>query len=295
VLAYQAVGFGSHHWGLTDEGGGRWFVTVDDLRTRRRFGGEPLVACHERLRAALSAAQGLRAAGRDFVVAPVPAVDGEPLALVGEAFAVAVYPLISGESFDGDSFTPEDRRAVLDLLVGVHTAPLSDRALVDDYGIQFRDVMVDALDGVDPESGPYSRLAAALISGSAPGIRRALARYGELVSGVRAEPPRLVMTHGEPHPGNTIRTDAGLVLVDWDTALIAPPERDLWDLGSLWAAYTAATGTGLRPELFELYRLRWDLTEIAVCLARFREPHGDTADDKETWANLQESVANVAG
>jgi hypothetical protein len=92
---------------------------------------------------------------------------------------------------------------------------------------------------------------------------------------------------GEPHPGNTIRAGAGWLLIDWDTALVAPPERDLWDLdpgdGSLHAAYTAATGTALRPGLLDLYRLRWDLTEIAVCLARFREPHCATADDEESW------------
>ena len=36
------------------------------------------------------------------------------------------------------------------------------------------------------------------------------------------------MTHGEPHRGNIVVTDAGVVLVDWDTCLLAPPERDVW-------------------------------------------------------------------
>jgi aminoglycoside phosphotransferase (APT) family kinase protein len=40
----------------------------------------------------------------------------------------------------------------------------------------------------------------------------------------------LVLTHGEPHAANTIKTDSGLVLIDWDSALIAPRERDLWSL-----------------------------------------------------------------
>ena len=30
-LGYAAVGFGDHHWELTDRAGGRWFVTVADL------------------------------------------------------------------------------------------------------------------------------------------------------------------------------------------------------------------------------------------------------------------------
>ena len=47
--------------------------------------------------------------------------------------------------------------------------------------------------------------------------------------------------------------------------------------------------TALRPDLLELYRLRWDLTEIASCLTRFREPHGTTADD-ESWTILKDLV-----
>ncbi len=35
----------------------------------------------------------------------------------------------------------------------------------------------------------------------------------------------MVLTHGEPHPGNTLMTNGGWVVVDWDTTLIA--ERDL--------------------------------------------------------------------
>jgi hypothetical protein len=298
-LAYRPVGFGSHHWELTDTAGGRRFVTVDDLRTRRVTMGEPLSAGYDRLRAALAAAQALRAAGRDFVVAPLPSGDGEPLARLADAFAVAVYPFVAGESFDWDNYSPEHRRAVLDLVVSVHAAPprVRGRAVADDYAIPFRDSVAATLDRTDegdPRLGPYARPAAALLAAHAPGVRHALARYDTLVRAARADPPGPVLTHGEPHPGNTIRAGGGWLLIDWDTALVAAPERDLWDLdpgdGSLHAAYTAATGTALRPGLLDLYRLRWDLTEIAVCLARFREPHGATADDEETWTILADLV-----
>jgi hypothetical protein len=56
-----------------------------------------------------------------------------------------------------------------------------------------------------------------------------------------------------------------------------------------------ATGTALRPDLLDLYRLRWDVTEVAVCLARFREHHGSTADDQESWAILEDLVTRMAG
>jgi spectinomycin phosphotransferase len=301
TLRYRPVGFGSHHWELADAAGARRFVTVDDLRTRRRTSGEPLTAGYHRQRAALSAALALRAAGRSFVVAPLPARDGEPLARLGDCFVVSVYPFVAGESFDWEHCTSEDRRAVLDLLVAVHTAPpeVRRRALADDYGIPFGDAIAAALDGGDLGPGPYARPAAELLAAHAAGVRRALARYDDLVSAARTDPPQLVLTHGEPHPGNTMRTGGGWLLIDWDTALVAPPERDLWQVdpgdGTPAAAYTAATGTVPRPDLLDLYRLRWDLAEIAAGLARFGEPHGATADDEETWANLEESVRSAAG
>lgn len=302
TLTYRPVGFGSHHWELTDTSGSRWFVTVDDLRTRRSHLGEPLSVGYGRLRAALRSALALRTVGRDFVVAPLPACDGEPLTRLGESFAIAVYPFVTGASFDWGSYTPEHRLAVLDLVVAVHAAPAAvrRRALVDDYAVPFRDAVFAALDGVDLGDaglGPHARPATDLLLAHATGVRRAFGRYETLVSAAVADPPALVLTHGEPHPGNTMRTDDGWRLIDWDTALVAPPERDLWDLdpgdGTLHAAYTAATGTALRADLLDLYRLRWDLSEIGVCLAWFRGPHGTSDDDEETWAILEDLVTRT--
>ena len=300
TLEYRAVGFGSHHWELTEASGAKYFVSVDDLRTRRFSAGEPFPAAYGRLRAALAAAQALRATGREFVVAPLPAGDGEPLTRRGDTFAVAVYPFVAGESFSWGDYAPEHRRAVFDLIVAVHSAPpeVVTRARTDDYAIQLGDAITAVLDGgagADPGLGPYAVPAVALLTAHAPGVRRVLNRYQKLVAG--ADSPALVLTHGEPHPGNSMRTGGGWLLIDWDTTLAAPPERDLWDLdpgdGSLLTAYAEATGTTPRPDLLDLYRLRWDLTEIAVCLARFRAPHGTTADDEETWTILQETVPRV--
>lgn len=294
TLGYRPVGFGSHHWELTAVTGERHFVSVDDLRTRRWATAEPAAAAFGRLRAALAAAQALRAAGRDFVVAPLPTRDGQPVTRLGAAFAVAVYPFVAGESYAWGDYTPDHRRAVLDLLAAVHSAPpeVVGRARRDDYSLQLRDAVTTVLDGGvagDPEPGPYALPAVALLTAHAPGIRRVLGRYDDLVAAARADPPPLVLTHGEPHPANTMRGADGWWLIDWDTALAAPRERDLWSLGP------DPGGTAPRAELLDLYRLRWDLTEICLGLARFRAPHGRTADDEETWSILEETVIRLAG
>ncbi|AGL17924.1 aminoglycoside phosphotransferase family protein [Actinoplanes sp. N902-109] len=283
TVVHRPVGFGSHHWELAGTDGSRWFVTVDDLRSRDRHA----------LTAALGAAQALRATGRDFVVAPVPARDGSPVTVIGDTFAVALYPFVDGESFGWGEFRPEQRRAVLDLLVSVHGAPASvaGQALREDFTIALRDAVTAS---IDPAAGPYAQPTAGLLAAHAAGLRAAFRWYDDLVAAVRTEPGTMVLTHGEPHPGNTMRADGRWLLIDWDTALLAPPERDLWDLdpgdGTVHAAYTAATGTALRPGVLDLYRLRWDLAEVAVCTARFRQPHERTADDAETWEILERTV-----
>jgi spectinomycin phosphotransferase len=301
-LTYRPVGFGSHHWEMVDADGRRWFVTVDDLQTKRCRRGEALRVAFDRLRAALAVARDLRDQGATFVVAPVPTGDGEPVAPAGEGFAVAVYPFLEGQTFGwGDFSTPGHLGAVLELVVATHTAPAVARrhALADDFSVAHRDELEAALDGADDpgDCGPYARPAAALVTRNAAAIRAALARYDGLVTDARDRPSQRVLTHGEPHPGNTMLTADGWRLLDWDTALLAAPERDLWHLdggdGRILDAYARATGVTPSPALLRLYRLRWDLADIAVDFSRFRRRHTASDDDTKAWHGLRALVARL--
>jgi hypothetical protein len=301
-MTYRAVGFGSHHWAVTDTAGTRWFVTADELENKRHGLGEPLDAAFGRLRASLAAARDLRDCGAAFVVAPVPAADGEPLVRTGDRFAAALYPFIDGQSFAwGEFSTPAHRRGTLDLVIATHAAPAaaSRHAMTDDFAIPHRDELEAALGsaGHVADCGPYARPAALLLAGSAAPIRRLLARYDELVAQSRSRPAAMVLTHGEPHPGNTMLTAGGWLLIDWDTALVAPPERDLWSLdpgdGSALDAYAAATGVTPLPSMLELYRIRWDLADIAIDVSRFRRDHPGSPDDDESWQILRSLIARI--
>jgi hypothetical protein len=295
TATYRTVGFGSHHWSVTDPAGHGWFVTVDDLETRRRSAAESLDDACGRLHAALDAARGLHETGAAFVVAPETTAGGQPLIRLTQRYAAAVYPLVDGESFGFGKFTDESHRdAVRDMLVAVHTAPeaVRQRAAEDDLDVPHRDALAAALDGADvPDCGPYARRAADLIARHAPDIGALLSRYDELAAG--AAGTRSVLTHGEPHPGNTLRTADGWRLIDWDATLVAPPERDLWLLGGGFAAYTDATGIEVLPEMLEMYRLRWDIADLAVDVDRFRRPHPGDANDDAAWTVLQTVVASL--
>jgi len=105
-----------------------------------------------------------------------------------------------------------------------------------------------------------------------------------------ADPIGWCSTHGEPHRANTITTTGGVVLIDWDTVLIAPPERDLWALADEdpQAAddYTARTGITPEVDAMALYRLWWDLTEVSIYIGEFHRPHLETEDTGVAWDSL---------
>jgi spectinomycin phosphotransferase/16S rRNA (guanine(1405)-N(7))-methyltransferase len=301
-IGYRAVGFGSHHWVATDAGETRWFITVDDLTVKRHAIGEPSGAAFERLRSALASARELERAGNRFVVAPVPALSGEPLVRLGPRFAVAVYPFVDGQSYCwGEALTPELRRELLKLIVALHSTamPITSSTRIDDFTVPHRDVVELLLSDPRPgwTGGPYGEPTVQLVAKNAQRVRRLLSRYDTLVAAVRRDHKSLVPTHGEPHPGNVMLTATGLRLIDWDTALMAPPERDLWildpDDGSTYEAYAAATARMVRREAIDLYRVRWDVADLGTFLARFHDPHPGNRDDDQSWRELAALVEQM--
>ncbi|MFL6137754.1 MAG: phosphotransferase family protein [Frankiaceae bacterium] len=300
-LAYRAIGFGSHHWQATDGDGRWWFVTVDDLTARPLRLGEPPDAVHARLRAALATARAVRDAGAAFVVAPVRRVDGDVVGRIGERYAVAVYPYVHGRPRDYDgTLAPADRRAVLEIVVALHeaSAAASSMALAEGPSVPLRDGLTAALEDVATPwcTGPYADRARALLARRGGDVERWLRRHDALVAQARELPERLVLTHGEPHPGNLIETAAGWLLVDWDTTLLAQPERDLWLLdegdGRIGEAYAELTGRPVLPAMMQLYELGWRLSDIAAFVAWFRKPHDDSDDSTKSWRALTSYFAD---
>ncbi len=300
-MEYLAVGWGSHHWDVRDEAGGRWFVTADELENKRVSDAETVDDGFARLRASLLSAVALRDAGCAFVVAPVPGDGGEPAVGFGGRFAVAVYPFVDGERSGWGEWTPDARAGTFGMVAAVHMAPAWVRryALADDFRVPFRELTEAACDGWSPpETGPYTAAVARLLREYAAPLRRWLDRYDGLVALARERSGRDVLTHGEPHPGNIMRTGDGWRLIDWDTVAVAPPERDLWSLdpgdGSVLDRYAAVTGVTPLPELIELYRLGWDIKDIAYDAAHFFRPHAGGANETKSW-ELLGSLVRRAG
>jgi spectinomycin phosphotransferase len=223
-LSYLPVGFGGYHWLAVEQTGSRWLVTVSDLAAPSR----PL----PELPAAMQTAHWLATeANLEFVVAPVPTRAGQVIGSLNSRHALTLFHYVDAaprriESPIGDG----DRAAIIDMMARLHT--------VTPQGIQMPSrplelVRRQAIDqalaslGVPWTGGPYAEPGRELLARYERPLRQAFARFEELVDQIRETGGPYVITHGEPHPGNLLRTRDGLRLVDWDMTAQARPERDL--------------------------------------------------------------------
>ncbi len=293
-LSYLPVGFGGYHWLAVDQTGSRWFVTVNDLAAPWR----PLPD----LPAAMQTAAWLATeAGLEFVVAPVPMRAGRVVGAVDSRRALTLFPYIDATpSRFENPIDDGDRAAIIEMLARLHTAtPEGIQVPGRPLELATRQAIDQALASLDVpwNGGPYAEPGRALLARYERQLHQAFARFDGLLDRVREAGGPYVITHGEPHPGNLLRTRAGLCLVDWDMTALARPERDLW-----WvitsdqdaARYSRQTGWTVNQDALALYRLRWGLDDIAEFLSEIRGPHQQTADMQVYWAGLRETLESIA-
>jgi len=297
-LEYVPVGFGSHHWQAVDSGGARWFVSADDLRAGQHGGRDPDHVYVALDRAFRTAAALRDDAGLEFVQAPTASAEGTVLHRVGAPYAIRVEPFVAGEAGEfGDYEHADDRRRVGALVGRLHAASgriPSELPGCEDFTLPGRRGLEAAVGQLDTSwgGGPFAEPTRGLLREHAGRIRERLHAYDERAATLLDDQVAWVLTHGEPHSANLMRTpDGGLRLLDWDTVLIGPRERDLWmvlddDLTG-WDEYRALAGAGdLDTETLALYRERWALAEICIYVSEFRRPHEETADTQVAWREL---------
>lgn len=291
-LTHAPVGFGDHHWTATDDHSPRWFVTVADLTGKPHCGPTPDLAWHGLHQAMATAA----ALPLDFVAAPLRTPDGHTLRRLGSHYAISVFPYLDGSTGDfGDPLTPADRAKLLDLLASLHHTPPPPTTPPHRPDLPSRTQLNTALSTLRGPwtGGPFAEPARDLLTRHATTLQRRLEEFDHRAATLRGRP---VLTHGEPHPGNLLRTRHRRYLLDWDTVALAVPERDLWllapDAGDL-ARYTEISGHPVDPSALELYRLRWALEDVAAFLTWFRAPHTRTADTEQAWTGLAGTLAEL--
>jgi spectinomycin phosphotransferase len=210
---------------------------------------------------------------------------------------VRVEPVIEGTPGVFGEYSPRDRRDVARIVGRLHAA--SDRVpaglpQVADLHIPSRAALEAALADVGRpwRSGPLAEPARALLAARSGEVAERLAGHDAGAERLRMTRAGWVVTHGEPHGGNLIRDPAGgLHLIDWDTAMVAPRERDLQmvlddDLTG-WDEYRTAAGpVTLDRDALEFYRCLWALADIASFTAVLRRPHRNTRDMRHAYEAL---------
>lgn len=299
TIEYAPVGVGSYHWVATDRDGTRVFVTVDDL-DQKAWLGDTRASVFDGLTHSLASAVAVRDAGCDFVVAPILTGDGAAVRRLGDRHAIAVYPFIDGQA--GRQFeygTAEERAAVMSMLARLHQATPAAETIArrSDLALSGRKGLESALQELDSpwSGGPFAEPARIALADHADEIVELLGLLDRLRSHVAASSSPWVVTHGEPHPVNVMRTAMGHALIDWDTVALAPPERDLWMVvgrdGTGADAYVDAGGRRPDPIALDLFRLTWELADIASYASVLRAPHRHNEDTAFAYDTLTKCVA----
>lgn len=302
-LLYVPRGFGSYHWLAREAGGERYFVTVDDLDTKPWLGSNR-DSTFDGLQAAFDTALLLHdQVHLPFVVAPIPTRTGAVTLRLTPRYSLTVFPFVDGRTGDfDDPLSSEGRDQLLDILAALHlsTPAVESRARRHGADLPGRADLEVALNdlGRPWTGGPYSEPSRSRLADKAAVVSDLLRYFDELADQVEAgaEP---VITHGEPHPGNLITLQDRVLLVDWDTVALAPPERDLWmlDDGSTdnFAPYSQATGKAVDYAAVTFYRLSWMLADIAAFISQFRSDHQRNQDTEKAWRAFTGSLAQAQG
>jgi spectinomycin phosphotransferase len=299
ALVYFPEGGGSHHWCATDAEGRRHFVTVDDLDDKAWLGQSRDVA-YEGLCSAFDSAQVLRRAGLAFVVAPILAHDGSVTRRIDDRYSASVYPFYGGHTYRFGPYRDEALRdRVVDLVAQLHraTSAVRDRAPRHVLGYGGQRDLKDFLSQPDRpwDGGPYSEPSRLRLASSVADIVRLVSRFEELAEHTASARQKTVITHGEPHPANLMSFGDSLLLVDWDTAALAPPERDLSLLVEKPCSgvehYERVTEHAVDFELITLYRVRWYLDDLASAVRLFRHLHDLNPDTQRWWEGLTPGIA----
>ncbi|WP_175539619.1 phosphotransferase [Nocardioides exalbidus] len=263
AVEHLSVGWGAHHWRVEVAGEPVLFLTLDPDLPRHT---------HASLEAAYASAAALPL---DFVWPSLPTVAGAYAVPVGRRTASATRWL--------EGTRPEASVEELpDLLARLHATPPPATArtwateIDPDLPTRLRDLLQQRWDG------PLGTAARELVVEHLAQVGGWSREHSRLLG--LLDPSTYVVTHGEPHVRNQWLARGQTWLIDWESLVLAPPERDLATL------VHEGRDVAHDPQVVRLFDLEWRLSEIWSFAQWLQGPHAGDTDDHTALGGLTEEL-----
>ena len=216
--------------------------------------------------------------GLAHVIPPLPTRDGHLWTRL-RRFAVVLFPFVAGHDAYAVPLGTDQWLALGAALAGVHATRLPEalarRVPTDRFGPRWRARLrrFQARVAHAAFDEPAAAGLADLLRAERARIDRLTDRHGQLAAALRARQPARVLCHGDVHYRNVLVDDADgtLYLVDWDTLVFAPPERDFEFIGGRWGGEHEVAlmrrgygGRAADPTALAYYRYTRIVEDLAV-------------------------------
>lgn len=230
------------------------------------------------------------------VIAPLSTLSRQLWATLNE-FTLTVYPFVEG--YNGFEREMSDSQWVTfgRALKSVHAAllPSALRIPSETFSPLWRERVRDFQRQVEDDTfgEPVAAKMAAFLKSKRDEINWLVGRAEQLAAIVQTQPLEFVLCHADIHVGNLlIDRDNTLYIVDWDTVILAPKERDLMFIGGGLGGgghtpegeetlfYQGYGQTAINPMLLAYYRCERIVQDIAAYCEQILTTE-DGGDDRE--------------
>ena len=155
-----------------------------------------------------------------------------------ENYKLILYPFVEGLDGYQIELSDEHLKTFGAALKSIHSlnlpATLSARLQRETFSARWRRELLNFLEQADVESfdEPLAEKLAAVLNTRQDEIFELVRRTEELAQTLKARAPEFVLCHSDLHAGNIlIDKNAAFYIVDWDSPILAPKERDLMFIG----------------------------------------------------------------
>jgi spectinomycin phosphotransferase len=238
----------------------------------------------------------LAKAGMSQLIAPLAAPASGALWVPLGPFVITLAPFVAGRAGWGVQLSAAQWAAFGSAMHALHTAAVPPELLRslprEDYTPLWRERVSGYLGRAADLASIDSAAAglARLLAQQRGTIERMVARAAQLADLLAQQQLELCLCHGDIHAGNILLDAAGrLYLVDWDTLVVAPKERDLMfigaGIGGIWHSereaelfYRGYPQADLNQAALAYYRYERIVQDIAVVCAQLLETSAGGAD-----------------